>query len=69
MTPQEKECCVHPQRTSAMRQQDLHLGEIDGHVIDVNWISVGIARAGKNRRSGMEHDGNAIGFRGAVNNL
>src|SRR5271165_891315 len=44
----QEKCGVHPQRSPAMRQQDLQLGKIDGHIVHVHRISVLIARAGEN---------------------
>src|SRR6202790_5106423 len=69
MAPHQKECRLHPQRASAMSQQDLQLGEIDGHVVKVNGIAILVARTGKNRRPGVEHDRYTVCFGGPVYDL
>ena len=52
-----------------MGQQDFQFGEVDGDVVDVDGIAVFVAGAGEDRRSGMKHDRNAIGFSGAIDDL
>src|SRR3954471_16656594 len=52
-----------------MRKDDLELREIDCDIVDQNRITVTIACARKDGRSGVKHDRNAIGFGGAINSL
>src|SRR5208337_1691407 len=46
---------LHPQRPPAMGQQDFELGEINGHIVHMDWVAVFVARTGENRRSGVKH--------------
>ena len=48
MPAQQKECSVHPERPPAMCQQNLQPGKINRDIIDVNGVSVLVARAVKN---------------------
>ena len=52
-----------------MRQQNFEFGEIDGNVVKIDGVAVLVARAGKNRRAGMEHDRDFVGFGGAVDDF
>ena len=69
MPPHQEERAVHPQRTSAVREKNLQVREINGDVVNINWITVFVARAGKDRRSGVHHDWNSIGFCSAIDDL
>jgi len=46
MPTHQKERRLHPQRTPAMRQQDLQLGKVHGDIIDVDRVAVFVARPG-----------------------
>ena len=43
-----------------MRQQDLELGKIHGHVIQINGIAKFISRCGKYRRASVDHHRNPV---------
>jgi len=69
MSSQQKESGIHPKRPAAVRQDDFQLREVDRNIVNEDRVAVAVARARKNRRSGVEHDWNAIGLRGAVDGL
>ena len=69
MPPDEKKRSVHPERPPAVCQQDLELGEIDRDIVNVDRISILVARAGEDRCPGVKHDGNSIGLGGAVDDF
>ena len=52
-----------------MRQQYFHLGKIYRDIVYINRVPVLVARAGKNRCSGVKHHRNSIGFGCAVDHL
>src|SRR5215470_3367013 len=67
--PHEKERRVCPQRTTTMREQDSQLGEIYGDIVNKYGIAVLVARTGKDRSTGVEHDGNAVRLGSAVDDF
>src|ERR1700691_4770153 len=62
----QKECGLHPKRTTAVRQQDFEVREIDCHIVKVDRIAILVAGSGKDRCSRMKHNRDAIRLRGAV---
>ena len=48
MTPHQEECGLHPERASAVRQQDLQLRKVHGYVVHVDGIAILVPRSGKN---------------------
>src|SRR5262249_59615714 len=60
---------MHPQRPPTVRQQDLELWKIDCDVVDINGITIFIARAGEDRCAGVKHHGNSIRLGSAINDF
>jgi len=60
---------MHPERASAVGEQDSQFWKVDGDVIYVNRIAVLVASAGKDRSAGVKHDRDTVGFGGAIDDL
>src|SRR5262249_24483838 len=69
MAANQKEYSLHPKRASTVRQQNFQLRKINRDIVNVNWIAVLVARAGKDRSSSMKHDWDAVAFGCAVDDL
>jgi hypothetical protein len=50
-------------------EDDFQLGEIDGDIIEVHRVAIFIARARKNRCTGVEHDGDSVGLGGTIDDF
>jgi hypothetical protein len=65
----QEKCCLHPERASAVGQEDFQLGEIDGYVVDVDGIAVFVAGTGEDRCAGVKHHWNAVGLSSAIDDF
>src|SRR5258708_31200410 len=59
MPPHQKEGRVAIERATGVSQDDRQLRKVDGHVVDRHRIGEYVARFGKDRRPGVEHDRHA----------
>src|SRR5580692_13166638 len=69
MAAEQEERGVHPQRASAVREQNFHLRKIDGYIVNINGIAIAVAGSVKDRRAGMEHDRNSVRFSSAIDHF
>ena len=52
-----------------MGEKDFQLGEVHRDIVNENGIAVAVTGGGENRSPGVKHDRDAVGFRGAVDDL
>src|SRR5208282_803956 len=69
MAPQQKESRMHPQRTPTVCQQNLHLGKIDGDIVNENRVAVTVARPVENGGSCVEHNWDSVCLGGPIDHF
>src|SRR5271166_6395932 len=66
MAAYQEERSAHPKRPASMCEHDLQVGKIDRYIVDVDRVSVLVARARKDRCAGVEHNRDAVALRCAI---